>query len=380
MRFDVAVIGAGVAGAATALAARRRGLSVLLLERSGRDPLKPGETLPPEIVRPLAELGLWPAFLHSAPAASQGVYSAWGSDELAGMHALANPYGTGWQVDRARFDALVRDAATAAGAALARPARLLACERSAPADWRLAWAAPEGTRTASARVVVDAGGRGGWLPGRHEEKRRTVDRLIGITAFLEPDAPTSPVTVVEAAPKGWWYSALLPSARLVVTYLTDAEEWVAARGSPPERWMRALADTRHTRARAGASTPHRVEVFPAFSSVLLASRASDWIAVGDAALSVDPLSGQGIRHALTSSLAAAAAIESHLSGSPTALAQLDHDRVDAFARYLLARRAYYARETRWPELPFWARRRNATSHTSLVVPPSVSHRVSPGAV
>jgi 2-polyprenyl-6-methoxyphenol hydroxylase-like FAD-dependent oxidoreductase len=184
--------------------------------------------------------------------------------------------------------------------------------------------------------------------------------LIGITAFLDRSAPTPPVTIVEAAPDGWWYSAILPRGRLVATYLTDADDWVAGPGSPRERWSRALAATRHTRLRA-TSPPERVAVFPAFSSVLVHARVPDWVAVGDAALSVDPLSGQGMRHALTSALTAAAAIEAQLSGSRSALARHDQDRAQAFSHYLTARSEHYGSETRWPGQPFWNRRRTAVT-------------------
>ena len=86
----------------------------------------------------------------------------------------------------------------------------------------------------------------------------------------------------------------------------------------------------------------------------------DWIRVGDAAMAVDPLSGNGIFQALSSALQAPAVVATlrHDPGR-TALAQHFHTRriEHLFHRFARIGRDFYAQEARWPQAPFWAARR-----------------------
>src|SRR5215470_14463430 len=93
---DVAVLGAGPAGCATAISLARRGYSVVLIERSEYHGDRVGETLPPAICRPLASLGVWDLFRTGHHSASFGIHSAWGQHDLHVNDFIFNPYGHGW--------------------------------------------------------------------------------------------------------------------------------------------------------------------------------------------------------------------------------------------------------------------------------------------
>src|SRR5260370_42071311 len=82
-RVDVAIIGGGPAGTATALALRRAGRKVLIIERLDATRPLVGETLPPNVRVPLESLRLWAEFVLDVHLASVGNRSAWGSDELS---------------------------------------------------------------------------------------------------------------------------------------------------------------------------------------------------------------------------------------------------------------------------------------------------------
>lgn len=113
--FDVAIVGAGPAGAATALGLARKGFSVALIcpRRSG---WHVGETVPPTIVKPLSGLGLWEAFVAARHSEAPGTVVAWGSSRPFENDFIVNAYGPGWHLDRAGFDAMIVTAARAAGA------------------------------------------------------------------------------------------------------------------------------------------------------------------------------------------------------------------------------------------------------------------------
>lgn len=87
---------------------------------------------------------------------------------------------------------------------------------------------------------------------------------------------------------------------------------------------------------------------------------ANWLRVGDAAMAVDPLSGNGIFQSLSSALQAPAVINTLLQQPQrAALAQRFHgQRVEQlFLRFARIGRDFYADEQRWPEQSFWQARR-----------------------
>jgi flavin-dependent dehydrogenase len=79
-----------------------------------------------------------------------------------------------------------------------------------------------------------------------------------------------------------------------------------------------------------------------------------WVAVGDAASTIDPLSSQGILYAMTSGLAAANAL---LDANPAeALKRYASALADRFHKDLTTRAHFCRRERRWSDRPFWQRR------------------------
>ncbi len=117
------------------------------------------------------------------------------------------------------------------------------------------------------------------------------------------------------------------------------------------------AEAPHTKARLGSAPDGlRPRIVPAFTSRLEMTSGSGWLAVGDAAMSFDPLSAQGVTWALESARAAARALHAHLDGNSSAAADYTRRANLDFHLYLKERRAVYSQERRWPNSPFWHRR------------------------
>ena len=227
----------------------------------------------------------------------------------------------------------------------------------------------------TARFLVDATGRACALARICGVERVSIDRLVGATMFLAPRAdgtarppdPCGSIALIEAMPDGWWYSAPLPGGRLVAAYMTDADIATSQTVRETEGWLRQARRTRGTRERLAA---YLVEGHPQLSSANTSRLTSivgrSWLAVGDAAVSFDPLSSQGIVTALESAGHAAAAIEAHLSGQDAAgggdvgigrpLIAYADSITSVYRRYLVERAQSYGIERRWPSSPFWARR------------------------
>jgi len=342
------VLGGGPAGASTALALIQRGFSVAVIEKSAYDEPRVGETLQPRIRPLLVTLGVWEQFLADDHLPAAGIRAAWGGDDLHCNDFLFNPHGAGWHVDRRRFDSMLADCAEKAGAVLHR-------------NTSLSMSSGELRSHLGVRFIVDATGRHSSFAQREGVRRIAYDHMIGVVAFgrRASGAPAGCFTLIESAEDGWWYGAALPDDSFAVAYMTDADLYGHAERDEPDCWLRNLRRTVHVRSMVGA---HHFEtaahVVAAGSSRLERMAGPDWLAVGDAAMAFDPLSGQGVYKALQCAVRAADAIERWSAGVPSALHDYDAAMKRDFDEYLRIRARHYQREPRWPDSAFWRRRQS----------------------
>ncbi|MFE7629577.1 NAD(P)/FAD-dependent oxidoreductase [Kocuria sp. NPDC057446] len=352
---DIVVVGAGPAGSLLALLCARAGRRVVLLEHSRFRRPRIGETVAPSIQQDLRAAGLWEDFLALAPLPSWGTESAWGSAEPATHSHVLSPYGCAWHVDRLSFDAWLADSAAREGAALLTGTTVRSC----------LWHGDRWTLELSSGgffeswVVVDGTGRSARIGRMLGAERIPLDRLVAITVTADRTAEAGHL-LIETVPDGWWYSAPLPSGRLVAMLMTDADLCrdgnLASRVVWRERLNTAPLTSRRLRGLPLRSGP---TVHAATSQRLHRRDALPWLALGDAALAVDPASGSGIVRALRSAAAGATAVEACLDGAGTApLEAYEHTQDTACTKYLLERAEIYATERRWSS-PFWQRRRRS---------------------
>lgn len=345
---DLLIVGAGPAGCAAALRARALGLRVTMLADRER---QPGvlESLPPAGRRLLVDLGCWPQFEASHPTPSSGVRSVWGSPHPVERASISDPDGPGWHLDRAVFDAFLQEQVTKAGAEL-RHGRLRSVRQGAieHASEPIECVDAAGN-VWTGRFLLDASGRSAAAAGRLGARRRYDDAtVVTLCSYRVAASDADRRTVIEATPQGWWYSLRTDSQARVVGLVTDADLGTAA--VPPG--VRELLDGARVQA-----PPRRLA---ANSGYLQPFAGPGWTAAGDAALSFDPLSSQGLLTALFTGRAAAQAIAATLAGAEHAMAGYAR-RLSAIRQAYQANLAlYYGVERRWAAEPFWARRLGAS--------------------
>ena len=359
---DVVILGGGPAGTSTAIALARAGWSVIVIERSHYDSPRIGETLPPEVNPVLKSLGLWNQFLLDEHIQSPGVATAWGQAELYHNDFIANPHGPGWHVERCRFDTMLARAAQASGAVVLTNSTPIACTWDPETGWHLAVVANDMVTRWRATMLVDATGRSASRARFFCGRRMMYDRLIGLVGLM-PVISESIIdhrTLVEAIEEGWWYTALLPRGQQIAAFMTDGDLMPSGHGARDKFWWQQLQRAPYTRARLEAAAQGiKPCVVSATSSCLEHVVGPGRLGVGDAAMTVDPLSSQGITWALESGLAGAKAVDAHLRGGRTALDSYARRMKSVFLDYLDTRAEYYRREWRWPDRPFWRRRHTA---------------------
>ncbi len=89
------------------------------------------------------------------------------------------------------------------------------------------------------------------------------------------------------------------------------------------------------------------------SSILEKVSGENWLAVGDAAATYDPLSSKGILTAISDSIYASDTIRKYLKGKDRSLEEYNKKIITNFINYLKKRDYYYNLEKRWSNNAFW---------------------------
>jgi flavin-dependent dehydrogenase len=357
---DVAVVGGGPAGSAAALVLARAGVSIMLLDAGDGKAQHLGETLPPVANKILLELGLWDAFCKQEHLPAEGVVSVWADrkPQINDFFLLQN--GTGWNLDRNRFDAMLLDETAKAGATVMRGARITSCRKDGKQTWNLSFVQDRSTGSITARYLLDATGRNGAPALSHLSRRVSLDKLVAAAGFFECN-DASRYTLVEAVEDGWFYSASLPRGRVVVMYFTDADIYAYRVRRTSDYWFAQLGKATQTSSRIALNSSRSdLMIVSAATSRRDEVQGQDWIAAGDAAHSFDPLSSLGIYKALDSAIRACETILESLRN------QVSNRRYqswsdDTFRHYLRHRVNFYGRNRRFGESTFWKRRQELVS-------------------
>lgn len=358
---DIVILGGGPAGSAAAITLARARRRVLLVEAVSHVPFKIGESLPSSAHALLRDLGVAARVAAGGHLPCPGIVTAWGSERLAERDFIRELHGQGLHLARPRFDADLRAAAMEAGAEVMHDCSFSRCRRASPNElWELEFAHRDETRRAHTPWVIDATGRRALFATQQGAKGADDDALMAFCVVVEAeDGSTDARTFIEAVQTGWWYSALLPGGKRMLAFFTDADLPSGAALTAPDAFVRVLAATRHIRHTAGsisAAQLGRVRRFPACSVSRRTFGGNGWLAIGDATLAFDPLSSQGMFHALYTGLRGAQAALAALNGDDTALPAWDKRLHAIHAAYRQHLAACYATETRWPDSPFWQRR------------------------
>lgn len=337
----ILILGAGPAGAAVALGLRRLGYRVSIVSEWRRFPALEGVSL--RVLEALRAAGLEHALVDAALPSQRQV--SWNGQQHA--------QNIEWLLDRPRFDRGLRVDLQRAGVELIE-GRVLAVQSSA-AGHRVQI---EGHADLQADFLVESRGRQAPALGKGLRGPETVSLLNRWQG-----APGATASAVESIEQGWVWMARQADGCCYWQLTVD----VASADLPGKaQLLDYCRERRRTSALATAFFADGPEVdvhlHARSSTAILCPQVcgDNWIRVGDAAMAVDPLSGNGIFQSLSSALQAPVVINTLLRAPErAALAQQFHrQRVEQlFLRFARIGRDFYADEQRWQDQPFWKARR-----------------------
>jgi flavin-dependent dehydrogenase len=357
---DVLILGAGPAGSVTAGLLAKAGLKVIILEKSGFEKPRVGESLAPGVKPLLQTLELWEQFIALNPLPSYGTRSAWGDSNAESHTHMLTTHGTGWHVDRLILDRMIVSEAEKTGVIVVTDCRLLNCNYGDIEGFRSQVRHKDDEFSISSKFVVDASGRNAFLSTHLGAERIVFDRLVGVAVqFEDNDSGNNLYTMVEASEVGWWYSAPVSQNTSVAMLMTDGDLAAKIKLDQLQVWQSALNITELTAKRLNDSNiKWGPTIFSAVSQRVIRQAIDNrpWLTVGDAALAVDPISGSGVIRALSTAKEAANTVIAVLNGDDQAILNYESNRNEDCHKYLTEWAAYYDMEQRWLHAPFWKRR------------------------
>jgi flavin-dependent dehydrogenase len=336
------VAGGGPAGCAVAVGLSRLGYRVLLVH-SAR-PWPSCEGISARACEGLRNAGLLHA-LSAVPAASRRRVSWNGESSDANTEHL---------VLRQRFDVALLEDAAAAGVQLLA-GRLRRVSQSGDNDACLHIETPVGRMEQwTCRFMVDARGRSA-AAGRDPVRGPETVSLLQ----LREGPPTVAGSRVSSFAGGWaWFATTDSGLSFIQLTVTSDAQRLPKRGELG-RWFEAqLQQLQPAPELSGRPTG---DVIARGSTSILQGElvTSHSLRAGDAAMAVDPLSGNGIFQSLSSALIAPAVINTLLQypAERDLATRFYRDRVHhSFFRFARMGRDFYRMEGRWQASEFWRQR------------------------
>lgn len=353
---EICVIGGGPAGATVARRLALLGHRVCLLERSEFPRPHIGESLTPGIIPLLDFLGLRDSIEQAGFLRPHGAVVSW-----SGQPEFAETGGErGFQVDRGRFDQILLAEAASAGVRVLQPA-LAQTPRRRGGRWWIPLTIAGEQSSVTAGFVVDASGRRSLLPGN---RQRDDAATLALYAYWTQTGIDDPSTRVEAGSDEWYWGAPLPDGTFNATVFVDPVRCAAA-------GRRGLSDFYQTLLSssvllAPCLSGHRVSDVVACDAsrrFVAAPVGDDFIKVGEASFTIDPLSSQGVQAAITSAMQASIVVHTllkHSENAPVAMAFYRERQIESLASDRATSAAFYREKASSCARPFWQKRAGQT--------------------
>jgi flavin-dependent dehydrogenase len=357
---DVLIVGGGPAGTSTALSLLKyANVKVVILEQGDLNNLRVGEQVNASIFDLLTYLGIDKNDLeNNSFLPGHDSLAAWGSPNISSRHSIFSTQVDSYQLDREKFDLCLLAKAAERGAIILPRTKALEFIQDG-IYWRVGIRnETKGAYSIKAKYLVDATGRQSHVCRKLGAGFTKLDDLVAVGLFLhlKNEQQTAQEILLETVEEGWWYFAALPGDKMVVSLFTDSAIAKEKQLHKVQNWVKSVLKTEHIKKKMSAAVGNdKLWTRNAFSHLTDTSGITNFLAVGDAAASFDPISSMGIGFGVSSACYAAKAILDH-EYNPASLSEYNKSIANIFDRYLETRHSFYQKEQRWNDSPFWRTR------------------------
>ncbi|MDA9773811.1 FAD-dependent monooxygenase [Saprospiraceae bacterium] len=359
-KYSLVIIGAGPAGLSMAITVlQAMDISVLIVEGKGKNRPRIGESCPPELVILMAQLGTLESFKNAGHHPSPGYSSVWGRADIGHNDSIVSPLGPNWCLDREKFDEMLEERAESLKGNISWNTRFIQMNQEENGDFQIDLKDEDSgqLRKVFAHFVVDASGvkaRAVKALGVHKKVEDTLFAHIRFAEIIE--GKMSKRVQLEATNKGWWYQASLPRNNVVSMMITHQNQIKELQRDESKAFDKALAKTSFIAAESKKVklTNCTYRTWPVYSGILDKIEGENWLAIGDAAASYDPIMARGIYKGLSDGIKGANKVLSFFRQD----GKYDHGSFSShvqknFKQYRKNRLLTYAIERRWLNDQFW---------------------------
>ncbi|MDI1257361.1 MAG: NAD(P)/FAD-dependent oxidoreductase [Flavobacterium sp.] len=360
IQFDVVIAGGGPSGCAAAIALKQSGINVCLVDKEHENKRKVGESIPGASVRLLKKLGIngIDSLLNSSDYKHCLVNaSSWGNEEWVYKSGIQNPEGGGYHVNRAILDKALLQRAISVGvvvyADMIDNVNPISNQTNLGFTIRFKY---DGQKSINTKWLIDATGRKATIGRKFGLKRERIDdQMAAVNWVSTPENDTDHATRIKSVPDGWWYTSLLPDQSRVIGF-QSLPNTVSKMYKQPDLFFEKFNNAgilsyeikKESRLQSIAVEAGLAKSNPVVKNHILC--------VGDAALSFDPLSSQGIFFALYSGIKGAEAIINCLGNSNIEDKILcDYQSIvqRVFNENRKSLQYFYLNELRYQNNPYW---------------------------
>lgn len=322
---DVAIIGAGPAGAVAAASLAARGWRVEVFERATFPRFSIGESLLPQSMAFIEEAGLLPDIQAAGFQPKDGAAFRRGatgqSIDFADMTAVG--WTSTYQVLRSRFDDLMAQGAARFGARIHFGQEVTALRRRHGTSWLELADGKGDRREVSAHLVMDASGFGRVLARLLDlERPSSLPPRLSLFCHLTDhirdalfDRNKILISVHPADPRIWYWLIPFSDGVSSVGVVGPVEAIEAAGRDDAARHMNLVSASGWMGDLLATAIPVRaVSRLSGYSAAVSSMSGPGWVLLGNAAEFLDPIFSSGVTIALKSASLASALADRQLSG------------------------------------------------------------------
>jgi flavin-dependent dehydrogenase len=216
----------------------------------------------------------------------------------------------------------------------------------------------DGVKMVQGKILVDATGRNRAVLQQLKIGSQTYDEFVAVSCHIPKIKHPKLVheVYVESFEQGWGIVSALNETENICTIYTHKGHEILGQLKDVSQWKSTLAETVYLKDFLAEAKQIKIKGGNANSSVANQIAGSNWLALGDAAMSFDPLSSHGITNAIYTAARASEAIEKKLAvANPEVFPAYNKAMQAIFQQYLQSKNKLYQQELRWKDTEFWKR-------------------------